>query len=293
MRIAFFTSGGTFGARSIEALAAEHAIVAVVRPITQPSMPGRWIRRAARALGLRPEDPVDAWCRRTGTPVVPASRSHVEKVGAALAQIKPDLACIASFPWAHAPALASLPRLGTFNLHPSPLPRHRGPNPYFWTYFHDDREAGVSVHEATAHVDAGPLVAQARFPLTRGRPVADLYDETGRRGAALLAAAVADLERGAVRRTPQDERLATAAPRVRRDAPMVRYAEWDVERVWHFLAGLNPKFREPLRDGRGRPVAYRAVTGYAEAPHAEPPGALTQAGRAWRLACRGGHVHLA
>ncbi len=291
MRIAVFTSGGTFGCRAVEALAAENDIVALVRPISQPSLPRRWLGRVVRALGAKPPDPVDAWARRTGTPVLPAWRGRAEKLTAALVQRKPDLVCIAGFPWLLQPDLLALPRRGAVNLHPSLLPRHRGPNPWFWTYYHDDRETGVSVHAVTARADAGPLLDQERFILPRGLPVTSLYDETGRRGAELLRHVVTAIARGDDSRTPQDERLATRAPRVAPGTPMIPFAAWEVERVWHVLAGLWPKFLEPFVCG-GRPVAYEGVGGFDRDREVEAPGTVTRASQGWDVHCRGGVVRL-
>ncbi|HEX9580950.1 MAG TPA: formyltransferase family protein [Gemmatimonadales bacterium] len=293
MRIAFLTNGGTFGLQALEALAEDHEIVAVVRPVSTASLARRLLGRAARATGLRPKDPVAMWTRRAPITVLRAQRGSDERMMTALAQIKPDVACIATFPWLLDPGLLTIPRYGTVNLHPSLLPRHRGANPYFWTYYHDDRETGVTVHEAGERADAGALLDQERFALHRGTPIDALYSEMGRRGATLLRRTVAAIERGVVQRQPQDERLATRAPRVNPGTPMVRFTEWDVERVWHFLGGLASRFREPLADARGRTIHYRRVVGYSESRHQERPGSIARVSSGWNLACRGGYVCLA
>jgi hypothetical protein len=73
---------------------------------------------------------------------------------------------------------------------------------------------------------------------------------------------------------------------------MVDYDHWDVEQVWHFLAGLYPHHTEPLRLD-GRPIAYHAVLGYDAAESATGPGSLEPAPHGWNLRCRGGYVKLA
>jgi hypothetical protein len=100
------------------------------------------------------------------------------------------------------------------------------------------------------------------------------------------------LARGQTPRIAQDERAATHAPRVRPGIPMVRFDEWDVERVWHFLAGLCPRFREPLSDSGGRPVPYEVVSGF-ERGASGTPGNVETSGEGWKLHCRGGVVRLA
>jgi methionyl-tRNA formyltransferase len=51
------------------------------------------------------------------------------------------------------------------NVHPSLLPRWRGPAPVERAIMAGDRELGVTIHKATAELDAGPIAAQRRFPL--------------------------------------------------------------------------------------------------------------------------------
>jgi len=59
--------------------------------------------------------------------------------------------------------LLRLPTLGAYGTHPSLLPRHRGPDPYFWTLRDGDREAGVSLHRLEEAYDVGDVVAQRRL----------------------------------------------------------------------------------------------------------------------------------
>ena len=74
---------------------------------------------------------------------------------------------------------------------------------------------------------------------------------------------------------------------------MVRFDEWDVERVWHFLAGLFPRRREPLRDDANREVRYLGVLGYTSGDCGTAAGVVQRASFGWNLNCLGGSVPLA
>lgn len=289
MRIVFAATGGPLAEYPLRALADAHEIAAVLRPAHGP----RW-RRAARflrRLGVGGRDEVTAWAAAARVPQVPTRSGSDPRVVEALGRLAPDLLCIASFPWVLHEELLRIARLGVLNVHPSLLPRHRGADPLFWTYYHDDRQAGVSVHLATPQVDAGPVVIQEALPLPRGYPVRRLYLDAARHAAALCVEAVTRVTSGAPLQ-PQDERAATRAPRVVPGTPMVDFAGWDVERVWHFLSGLYPRFREPLRDERGKRAEYRAVSGFERAAGGPAPGTLERCEGGWWLACRGGRVRL-
>jgi folate-dependent phosphoribosylglycinamide formyltransferase PurN len=47
-----------------------------------------------------------------------------------------------------------------FNIHPSLLPAHRGPNPYAAAILAGDTMTGVTLHKLTPGVDEGPIIAQ-------------------------------------------------------------------------------------------------------------------------------------
>ncbi len=291
MKVVFFVAGGEIALRSIEAVGETHEIAAVVRPRPTGSTVRRLLRRTAQAMRMRPRDAVRHFTTEKRIPTIEAESGRDKAIVAMLNEIQPDVICIATFPWILDPTLLTVPSYGAFNLHASLLPRHRGPNPYFWTYYHDDRDVGVTVHVAANDADAGEIVIQDKWELRRGFNVIPLHAEMAVRGAAALREAVDMVESGERHFTPQDETLATKAPRVKPMASMVNFAEWDVERVWHFLAGIHPFFHEPLRDA-GRPVRYGTVIGYERTDSTAQAGRLERMGEEWRLQCLGGSVRL-
>jgi methionyl-tRNA formyltransferase len=204
-----------------------------------------------------------------------------------LQEVSPDVICIASFPWIIHENVFSKPRLGALNVHPSLLPRHRGPNPFFWTYYHNDQQTGVTVHQVAAKLDAGDIIAQEALDVPRGVSVNILHDRVSVMGAELLAEATEALAQGNVKSRTQDVAQVTRAPKVKPGTPMTNFADWPVERVWHFLSGLCPHFIEPLQ---GAP--YKSVTGFEEAAHSRVPGSIEKSDSGWRLFCQGGYVAL-
>jgi methionyl-tRNA formyltransferase len=285
LRVAFFGSDGEFSCRSLEGLAARHAVVAIIAP----AAPRRTLRSLLRSLrgGAR-----FSLARLSRAPMYHVRSGSDTVAVAAVSDARPDVICIAGYPWLLPPDLFRKPPLGAINLHGSLLPRHRGILPLFWIYYHDDRDTGVTVHRVTDRADAGAVLGQDAFPLPRGLPVDTLNSMNAQRGGALLAATLDALERGGVAERSQDERLATPAPRITAGARMVDFAQWGAERVWHFLAGLYPRFREPLADGAGRSVSYRGVRGFQLLRHDRAPGYVEKTSQGWTLFCRDGIVEL-
>src|SRR5262249_24483185 len=100
--------------------------------------------------------------------------------------LSPDLICAACFPRRLPPPLLALPRLGCLNVHPSLLPRYRGPVPLFWMFRAGEATGGVTVHWMEERLDAGPIAAQEAYPIPEGIAGDDLMNECAVRGARLM-----------------------------------------------------------------------------------------------------------
>jgi methionyl-tRNA formyltransferase len=288
LNVALFGTPSCFSTQALQQLAVPGFNITVILAQPERSVGDRLMRFA----GLRRVSSLARVARERGIAVIAATASNEPAMAERLRSIRPDLICVATFPRRISQQITEVAALGAINVHPSLLPRHRGPLPLFWTYHADDRMAGVTVHHTSQVFDAGDIIMQEGVPLPRGYPAAKLDEDLARRGAFLLRSAAQALACGRALRVVQDERAATYAPRVGPGTPMVNFDEWDVERVWHFLAGLCPRFREPLTDKAGRPARYRAVAGFQRGASGTL-GSVDTIGDGWRLHCRGGVVLLA
>jgi methionyl-tRNA formyltransferase len=133
----------------------------------------------------------------------------------------------------------ALPRLGGIGAHPSLLPRHRGPNPYFGAIDAGDAETGMSIHRLTAAYDEGSVLLRERLPVgeLNAWQLARALDRPALR---LLRLAVLQHARGVpFSEEPQDEALATWAPEPEGEALRADF-HWPAARVLRRLRALSP-----------------------------------------------------
>ena len=78
---------------------------------------------------------------------------------------EPDLLTCWGFPWKIPQAALDVPRLGSINLHPALLPRHRGPIPLAWALRDGDPHWGATWHRMDAELDTGNLLVQTTTPI--------------------------------------------------------------------------------------------------------------------------------
>jgi len=114
---------------------------------------------ASRTTGLW------AIARRLGFPAHPARLVKEGRFAEWIRSMDVDvLLNVHSMHIIHREALTA-PRIGSFNLHPGPLPRYAGLNALSWAIYNGEKEYGVTLHEMTEQIDAGPIAYQERFPL--------------------------------------------------------------------------------------------------------------------------------
>lgn len=103
-------------------------------------------------------------------------------------------------------------RLGGIGAHPSLLPRHRGPDPFFWAIDAGDTVTGVSIHRLTERYDEGAVIRSEPVDIA-GRNAWQLARALDRPSLRLLRSVVRDFASGAMPPSAeQDESLATWAP---------------------------------------------------------------------------------
>ncbi len=82
-----------------------------------------------------------------------------------LRSVRPDLAICWGFPWRIPLEALQVPRLGSINSHPAPLPRHRGPIPISWAIRDGDHSYGMTWHRMDANLDTGGILAQGEVEM--------------------------------------------------------------------------------------------------------------------------------
>ena len=138
----------------------------------------------------------------------------------------------------------SMPRLGTFNLHASLLPRYRGAAPINWAVINGDKETGVTTFMLSHEIDTGDVLQQVRIPIGDDENVGSVHDRLMALGAEVTADTISHLVAGDLTPMPQDQLIGesggvTQAPKIFKDTCHI---DWNrpAEVVRNFVRGLSP-----------------------------------------------------
>jgi len=281
--------------------------IELVGIVTQPDRP------AGRGRTLQPP-PVKQRALDHGLtiPILQPETLRDPAMVAQLAALHPDVGVVAAYGEILRREVLEIPPAGYLNIHPSLLPRHRGPAPVTGAILAGDAETGVSVIRLTKKMDAGPILAQHRRPLGSDARAAALTAELFSVGANLLIEILPEYLAGIIQAMIQDEQLATYTSLIRKEDGLIDWnqsaiqiermtraydpwpgaqASWhnqalriSVARVGSDLAGLVPG---TFADHQGG-VWVACGTGALELLTVQPAGKRTMSAVEWRRGLRGG-----
>jgi methionyl-tRNA formyltransferase len=182
---------------------------------------------------------VESEARRLGLAVVtPPSLKPVDMLREFRAH-GADAAVVVAYGMILPPPVLDAPRLGCYNLHASLLPRWRGAAPINRAIMAGDTESGVMVMKMDAGLDTGEVAMEERIAVTDAMTAADLHDALAPLGAALMARAMAALERGELRLRGQSDQGVSYAAKIDKAETRIDWTR-PARAVLRHIHGLSP-----------------------------------------------------
>jgi len=213
----------------------------VIRVVSKPDKP------VGRRQVLAPPPVVEA-ARRHDIPVSQPKGLKGPKAEGELREMAPDVVVVVAYGRLVTANLLSIPRFGFVNLHPSLLPRHRGPSPIQWALVCGDRSTGVTTMVLDEGMDTGPILLQRRVEIEPEETAELLAPRLAKLGAELVVETLDGLEAGSITPRDQPDDGVNVTPMLRRSFAKVDWsmpARQLVNRLRGFTPwpGLYTKFR--------------------------------------------------
>lgn len=180
--------------------------------------------------------PVIDTADRLGIRVFRPKRSEI---AAALAALTPELLVAYGYPYVLSEDALGIPRYA-INIHPSLLPKYRGPNIEWHIIASGDTESGVTVHVMDQGVDTGPIVYQERIQLSPFETIRSYARKVEAVVPAALGKALERLRETGFVPTPQDEALASQFPDFRTPEDSRIDPQQPLIRLFHEIKACDP-----------------------------------------------------
>lgn len=217
---------------SVPIAAAADAVTEIVAVVTQPDAPsGRGHDVQASA--------VKRWAQERGLPVLEPKRLRDPEWLTSIRSLEPEVAVLAAYGKILPPELLAIPPHGFVNIHPSLLPRHRGPSPVAGALMAGDAVTGVTLMILDDQMDHGPIIAAATTDILADEHRPQLEARLANIGAELLKEKLTEFLDGRIPVHAQDHNQATYTNLLKREEGVIDWQQ-SAELLARRIRALDP-----------------------------------------------------
>ena len=230
MRVVFIGTG-EIGVPTLRALqnSREHELAGVV---TQPDKP------VGRDQEIQ-APPIKAAVAEAKISILQPARIKDRQSIEEIRALQPDVIVVMAYGQILPRDVLAIPRMGCLNLHASLLPRWRGAAPIQAAIAAGDRESGITVMYMDEGLDTGDVLLQRKIAIAPTETGESLHDRLGQIAPEALLESLRLLASENAPRLPQDNALATKAPKLNREDGRINWAE-PAEIIERKIRAFNP-----------------------------------------------------
>lgn len=263
----------------------------VVAVVTMPD------KKAGRGHQLI-QSPVKQYALSKGLPVLQPEKLKDPSFVDELQSLNADLFVVIAFRMLPE-VVWKMPRLGTFNLHASLLPKYRGAAPINHAVMNGDEKTGVTTFFLKHEIDTGDIIAQKEIMIGPDENVGSVHDRLMVLGAELTLDTLNHIIEGNLKPLPQDQLLTdgeepTPAPKIFKETCRIDWTR-PAREVHNFVRGLSPYPAAwcVLESDGSDPVELKVFRTAVSsgAPFGTPGSVATEKGRLL-VACADGAVEI-
>jgi methionyl-tRNA formyltransferase len=230
--------------------------------------------------------------QKLGLGVWPSSSVRSPELAARLRRAEVDLLVNVHSLYLIHPSVLAAPKIGSFNLHPGPLPEYAGLNVTSWTIYRGEPWHGVTLHWMDPGIDSGPIAWQERFPIETADTGLSLSGKCIRNGVPLILR-LAKLATGDPQAIPREEQDLSRRAYFRAGPPADGRIDWaqPADSILRFVRAAD---YAPFRSPWGNPLAQLAGrdVGIAKANETgvlatDRPGAIVEANESGAVVATG------
>lgn len=187
-----------------------------------------------------------------------------------IAERRPDLLVVASFGLIIPRWFLDAPLVGAINVHPSLLPKYRGPSPIQWALWNGETGTGITIIKMSERMDAGDILYQEKVPVDQEDDAGSLSHRLSARASEILPEILEEVGANGIEHgIPQNEEDATYTPMINKEMGRIEWGGGSVEIVRQIRALVMWPTAYTHLDGKMLKVFKAAADPY-QRPGVEP-----------------------
>jgi len=152
----------------------------------------------------------------------------------------PDFCVVAAYGKIIAERYINTPKYGFLNIHPSLLPKYRGPTPIQTAILNNESETGVTIMQIDKDVDHGDIISSIKYQVLSDKYYKEIHDELAKLGAKLLIETIPKYLNGEIKPKEQDHSQATFTKIFEREDARIDWSRSSQE-IYNQIRALNPE----------------------------------------------------
>jgi len=228
MKIVYFGSS-QFSSKVLEGIVREG-----IKPVLVVTVPDKPQGRGLKVL----PNPVKELSLRLHLEVESISNLNDSDFLGRLKALSCDLFLVVSYGRILSASLLSIPNKLPLALHPSLLPRYRGPAPIQWVLIKGEKETGISIFKVTPKVDSGPIILQKRMSIENKDDYFSLSEKLANLSIPAVCEAIEQIESNTYKLIPQDESKVSYAPKLKKEDGRINWSSSAVT-INNLIKGLK------------------------------------------------------
>lgn len=158
-----------------------------------------------------------------------------------LKQINADFFVVAAYAKIIPKEIFEIPRLKTIGVHPSLLPKYRGPSPIQGAILNGEKESGVTIFLIDEKIDHGPILADSKLRITNSDNYISLSRNLAEAGADLLIEILPKYANGEIKPEIQDENEATYTKKFTKEDSKIDLKNDSPQLIYNKVRAFNPE----------------------------------------------------
>jgi len=171
----------------------------VIAIVTQPDRP------RGRGKKIKPS-PIKEIALEYGLRIIQPENINDNQTIAQFKELKPDLIVLVAYGQILSAEVLGIPRIGCLNIHPSLLPKYKGPAPIQWTLIKGEEETGITFLFMNEKVDAGDIILQKRIKINPEENFKQLSKRLAIKSANMMEKILDKLKKGNYRKISQPDK---------------------------------------------------------------------------------------
>lgn len=182
--------------------------------------------------------PVKEAAERAGIPVWQPATLKNGELKEVLESLMPDVICVVAYGRILPSYVIDYPKYGCVNVHGSLLPAYRGAAPIQRCVINGEEFAGITTMLMNEGLDTGDMLLTEKVKIGADETSEELFDRLAPIGGNLLLKTLDGLKEGSITPIPQDDRLSTYAPMIKKEEGIINW-ETDGKTIHNLVRGMN------------------------------------------------------